>query len=85
MRFKPKGGHLDECRVSFNEVLCVLPLVEFAVDQVLGLVGAGFGGEGDELRHVLLGHTLDQFVGNGQSLSCTCRSYANHLQQKIQS
>ena len=76
-------GHLDECRVSFSKVLLVLPLVEFAVDQVLGLVGAGFGGEGDELRHVLFGHALDEFVSNGQSLSSSCRSNANHLQQKI--
>lgn len=59
------------------------PLVQLSVDQILGLVGAGFGREDNELWQELFGHLRGQLVSNGQSFTCTSGAHTQHLKEVI--
>lgn len=60
------------------------PLVQLSVDQILGLVGAGFGREDNELWQELFGHLRGQLVSNGQSFTCTSGAHTQHLKGSYQ-
>lgn len=60
------------------------PLVQLSVDQILGLVGAGFGREDNKLWQELFGHLRGQLVSNGQSFTCTSGAHTQHLKGSYQ-
>lgn len=49
--------------------------VQFFVDQILGLVGVGFGREDNEFWQEFFGYFRGQFVSNGQSFICISGVY----------
>ena len=56
-----------------------LPLVQFRVNDVLGLVGAGASRERDEVRQVVWRHALEQLVCRGEGLTRASGTHAQHL------
>lgn len=56
-----------------------LPLVQFGVNDVLGLVGTGASGECDEVRQVVWRHALEQLVCRGEGFTCASGTHAQHL------
>ena len=62
-------------------VSCQSPLVQFGVDDVLGLVGAGAGREGYEVGHKLTGHAPQELVGRGQRLPCAGGTHTQQLRR----
>lgn len=49
----------------YIELMCMYvyePFVEFSIDNVLSLIGRRTSRERDEVREVLVGHALQQFV-----------------------
>ena len=55
------------------------PLVQFRVNDVLGLVGAGASGERDKVRQVVWRHALEQLVCGGESFTGASRTHTQHL------
>lgn len=60
-----------------------MPLVQLAVDEVLGLVGGGAGREGEEVADVLQRQVLEQFVRDGEGLPCASWPHAQHLGERV--
>lgn len=56
-----------------------LPLVQLAVDEVLGLVGRGAGREGKEVADVLEWQVFEELVGDGERLPCARGPDTQHL------
>ena len=56
-----------------------LPLVQFGVNDVLGLVGTGASGERDEVRQVVWRHALEQLVCCGESFTRASGTHTQHL------
>lgn len=56
-----------------------LPLVQFGVNDVLGLVGTGASGERDEVRQVVWRHALEQLVCRGEGFTCASGTHTQHL------
>ena len=55
------------------------PLVQFGVNDVLGLVGAGASRERDEVRQVVWRHALEQLVCRGEGFTCASGTHTQHL------
>ena len=55
------------------------PLVQFRVNDVLGLVGAGASRKRDEVREVVCRHALEQLVCRGEGLTCASGTHTQHL------